>query len=194
VSELEPVRVELVDDRIGRRLFRELIGRHHPLGYRVPFGAQLRYLVSVSAPERRLVGAVQFSSPAWRLAARDRWIGWDEHTRGQNLQRVVQNSRFLLLPWVRVKNLASRVLAQAARAVRRDWSRCYGVRPLLLETLVDGQRYRATSYRAANWMEVGVTAGRGRMDRHHERHGLSPRKVLLYPLVADAARRLCEED
>lgn len=192
VRDFGPVRVELVDDRIGRRVFRELIGRHHPLGYRVPFGAQLRYLLSVGGPERRLVGAAQFSSPAWRLAARDQWIGWDDETRGRNLQWIVQNSRLLVLPWVRVRNLASRILAEAARAVRRDWPRRYGVRPLLLETLVDGERFRGTCYRAANWLEVGQSAGRGRMDRHHERHGLSPRRVLLYPLVPDAARRLRE--
>jgi len=173
-----------------RQQFRELVGRYHYQGYSVAYGAQLCYLVFVSHPECRVVGCVRFSSPAWRMAARDGWIGWDEPTRASNLQRVVNNSRFLLLPWVRVRNLASRVLSQAARQVAVDWPTRYGVEPLLLETLVDGARFSGTCYRAANWIEVGETSGRGRMDRAHARHGASVKKVLLYPLVHDAAQRL----
>ena len=101
------------------------------------------------------------------------WIGWDDATRGRNLQRVVNNSRFLILPWVRVQNLASRVLSLMARQLPCEWHSRYGVEPLLLETLVDHSRYRGTCYRAANWIELGVTTGRGRMDREHRRHGAS---------------------
>lgn len=192
VGEFGPIVLTQVRGEEESLLFRELLGRYHYLGYAVAYGAQLRYLLYVSQPQRQVVGCLRFSSPAWRMSARDRWIGWDDATRGRNLQQVVTNSRFLILPWVRIKNLASRVLAQAARQVRVDWRERYGVEPLLLETLVDQERFSGSCYRAANWIEVGVTSGRGRMDREHRRHGLSPKRVLVYPLVGDAARRLRE--
>jgi hypothetical protein len=192
VGEFGTLSVELVEDRLGQRWFRELIGRYHYLGYRVPFGAHLRYLAFVSKPERAVVAALQLSSAAWRLSVRDRWIGWDEPTRERNLQRVVANSRFVVLPWVRVRNLASRLLSRLVRRVGPDWHRRYGVEPLLVETMVDGSRFHGSCYRAANWVELGLTAGRGRMDREHRRHGHAPKRVLVYPLVPDAARRLRE--
>lgn len=192
VEEFGSVSIEEVRSSADSALFRELVGRYHYQGYSVAYGAQLRYLVWISQPQRQVVGCLRFSSPAWRLAARDLWIGWDETARCGNLQRVVANSRFLLLPWVRIRNLASRVLAQGARQLTLDWPARYGVAPLLLETLVDPQRFQGTCYRAANWIEVGLSAGRGRMDRAHQRHGLCPKKVFLYPLVRGAARRLQE--
>jgi hypothetical protein len=192
VGEFGTVSVEPVTDVAGHQLWRELVGRHHYLGYRMPYGAHLRYLAFLSEPHRAVVAAFQISSAAWRLAARDRWIGWDEPTRKRNLQRVVSNSRFLVLPWVRVRNLASRLLAVMAGRLRADWGVRFGLEPLLVETMVDGSRFRGSCYRAANWRPVGETAGRGRMDRAHARHGHAPKQVLLYPLVADAARRLRE--
>jgi hypothetical protein len=191
LGELQPLTLEAVRRPEQRLLFRELVGRHHYLGHAVPFGAHLRYLVHASAPPQ-VVGCVQFSSPAWRMAARDAWIGWDEKTRKRNLQRVVNNSRFLILPWVRVRNLASSVLSLAARQLAGDWHSRYAVEPLLLETLVDPSRYRGTCYRAANWIELGMTSGRGRMDREHRRHGACPKTVLVLPLVKDARRLLRE--
>lgn len=190
VSEFAPIELELVETREQAELFRELVGRHHYLGYAVAYGAQLRYLVYASRPERTLLGCVQFSSPAWRMAARDRWIGWDDTTRRAHLQRVVNNSRFLILPWVRVKNLASLVLSRAVKRVQTDWRQRYGVEPLLVETLVDRGRYSGHCYRAANFVELGTTSGRGRMDREHLRHGASVKTVLVYPIVSDARRRL----
>lgn len=192
LAEIQPVVLGAVATVEQRLLFRELVGRHHYLGHAVPFGAHLRYLVYASTPPR-VVGCVQFSSPAWRMAARDGWIGWDDATRKRNLQRVVSNSRFLILPWVRVRNLASSVLSLAARQLPSDWHSRYAVDPLLLETLVDHSRYRGTCYRAANWIELGVTAGRGRMDREHRRHGACSKTVLVLPLVKDA-RRLLQRD
>jgi hypothetical protein len=126
------------------------------------------------------------------MAVRDAWIGWDDPTRQRNLQRVVTNSRFLILPWVRVRNLASTVLALAVRRLGVDWPRRYGVEVLLVETLVDPSRYRGHCYRTANWSRLGETTGRGRMDREHRRHGASTKAVWIYPLVKDAARRLGE--
>lgn len=190
VRDVAPVALEPVEDLQAQQWFRELMGRYHYLGYRVPFGAQLRYLAFVSRPQRAVVGALQFSSPAWRIAVRDQWIGWDEATRRRNLQRVVHNSRFLILPWVRVRNLASSLLSLAVRRLGIDWQRRYAVEPLLVETLVDAARYRGSCYRAANWIELGHTTGRGRMDRQHRRHGACPKTVLVYPLARDSARRL----
>ena len=194
VSEFAPIEVESVETADQRLLFRELVGRHHYLGHAVPFGAHVRYLAYASRPERMVVGCVQFSSPAWRMAARDAWIGWDDATRERKLQRVVSNSRFLLLPWVRVQNLASVVLSLSVRRLCVDWPRRYGVEVLLVETLVDTSRYSGHCYRAANWTCLGQTTGRGRMDREHARHGAAPKMVLVYPLVKDAARRLREPE
>jgi hypothetical protein len=192
VGQFGSLTLEPVADRADHRWFRELVGRYHYLGYRVPFGAHLRYLAFVSQPERAVVAALQVSSAAWRLAVRDRWIGWDDATRARNLQRVVSHSRFVVLPWVRVRNLASRLLSVLARQLPGDWQARYGVTPLLLETMVDVSRFRGTCYRAANWLELGQTAGRGRMDRWHLRHGQARKQVLVYPLASHAARRLRE--
>lgn len=187
---IEPIVLEAVTSQQQRLLFRELVGRHHYLGHAVPFGAQLRYLFYASRPERAVLGCLQFSSAAWRMAGRDRWIGWDEPTRRRNLPRVVNNSRFLILRWVRVANLASRVLSLATRRLSEDWTERYGVEPVLVETLVDPSRYTGNCYRAANWQELGLTTGRGRMDREHLREGAAPKRVFVYPLVRDAAARL----
>ena len=193
VGQFGSVRVRPVTTGAEHGWWRELIGRYHYLGYRVPYGAQMRYLGFVSEPAPTVVAALQVSSPAWRLAVRERWIGWDDPTRARNLQRVVNNSRFLVLPWVRVKNLASRLLSLLAGRLAADWQARFAIEPLLIETMVDQRRFAGTCYRAANWIELGATAGRGRMDRAHARHGQSPKRVLVYPLVADAARRLAEE-
>jgi len=164
VGELAPVVLEPVGREDERLLFRELVGRYHYRGHTVPFGAHLRYLVYVSRPERQVVGCLQFSSPAWRMAERDRWIGWNETARKRNLQQIVNNSRFLIVPWVGVRNLASSILSVAMRRIGSDWRERYGTGLLLAETLVDGERFRGTCYRAANWIALGKTTGRGRMD------------------------------
>lgn len=189
VRDVAPILIERVACADDRLLFRELVGRHHYLGHAVPFGAHLRYLVYAARPQRQVVGCVQFSSPAWRMAARDAWIGWDDRTRARHLPRVVNNSRLLILPWVRVKNLASTILSRTARALVGDWRAAYGVTPVLLETLVDPARFDGASYRAANWIVVGTTSGRGRGDRAR-RAVRAPKRVLLYPLVHDAAAQL----
>ena len=192
VGDVEPLAVELVREPAERLLFRELVGRYHDLGHTVPFGAHLRYLVFASRPVRAVVGCLQFSSPAWRMAARDRWVGWDDRTRARNLQRVVNNSRFLVLPWVAVRNLASAVLSRGLGRMAADWPRHYGLEPWLVETLVDPCRHHGGCYRAANWVALGATSGRGRMDRYGRRAGAAPKTVLVYPVVRDAQRRLRE--
>ncbi|MBF0439829.1 MAG: DUF4338 domain-containing protein [Magnetococcales bacterium] len=190
VEQFDPVRLEQVGDRTGRDLWRGMVERHHYLGYKVPFGASLSYFIRVSRPTSLIVGCMQFSSPAWRMEDRDQWIGWDDERRGIHLQRLVSNSRFLILPGVRVQNLASAALAEASRILPGDWEMRYGVRPVLLETLVDGARFSGTCYRAANWLEVGMTSGRGRMDRANELTGMAPKKVFLMPLAKDFRQQL----
>ena len=199
LDRLQPIRLERVTTQAQRDLWRTLIERHHYLGHRVPFGAHLRYLIQATAPSPLVLGCLQFSSPAWRLKGRDQWIGWDDATRAQHLQSVICNSRFLILPHVHVPNLASHVLALALRTVTTDWAAAYGVHPLLAETLVDPARFTGRAagnaghcYRAANWIDVGLTTGRGREDRQHARHGASPKRIWLYPLVPNARQRLMQ--
>ena len=134
------------------------------------------------------------SSPVRRGAwpVRDRRVGWDDRTRAPNLQRVVNNSRFLLLPWVGVKNPASAVLARGLSQLAVDWPRHDRLEPWLVETLVDPGRHHGGCYRAAHGVALGSTSGRGRMDRHGGRGGEAPKTVLVYPVVRNAQRRLRE--
>ena len=167
-----------VQNSSQRQLWCEYVDRYHYLGYRIPFGAQLRYFIQ-SGIDQASLGCLQFSSPAWRMAARDQWIGWSDEQRRRNLQKIISNSRFLIFPWVQVKNLASSVLSLAAKTVPHDWIDCYGRRPVLMETLVDEKQYNGTCYQAANWVCVGETTGRGRMDRQNKRKGW-PSKIFFF--------------
>ncbi len=184
------MRLELIEDAAGRRLFRQYLDRHHYLGYRVPYGAQLRYFVRATQPDLPPLAALLFTSAAWRMAPRDRYIGWPEEIRKNNLPLIVNNSRFLILPWTKIPNLASHILARAAQQLPRDWQARYCVEPVLMETLVDPARYRGVCYRAANWFEAGITQGRGRMDRTREAQGV-PKQIFLYPLHRRWRERLC---
>ena len=188
VEAFAPLDVQMVESRQQRQFFKELVSRYHYLGYAMPYGARLQYLVYVTRPRREVVGCVQFSSPAWRMKVRDQWIGWDDTTRKERLQHVVNNSRLLVV--ARISNLASMLLSCALRRLRTDWHRHYGLEPWLVETLVDRQRFYGGCYRAANWIVLGETSGRGRMDRGHQRHGAQVKTVLVYPLVKNAVGRL----
>jgi hypothetical protein len=185
-----PIQLQLIEDAGQRRLFREYLDRYHYLGYRAPYGAQLRYWVRSAQPELPPLAALLFTSAAWRMAPRDRWIGWSDPERQSNLPLVVNHSRFLILPWVRIPHLASHILAHAARQLPADWQAHYGVEPVLLETLVDPARFRGVCYRAANWVAVGLTQGRGRMDRAGRAQGI-PKQIFLYPLHRRWRQRLC---
>ena len=169
------------------RLWRDLIAQHHYLGDRVPVGAQLRYLVRWND---HVLACLLWTSAAWTMAVRDRWIGWNTGQRRRYLQHVVNNARFLILPGVRVKGLASMILAQCVRQLPLDWEPRYGVRPLLFETCVDSLRFAGTCYRAANWIALGHTQGRGRMDRHHQT-STAPKRVFVYPLHRRCRDWLC---
>jgi hypothetical protein len=190
-GEFEPLELRVVESPSESRMWMELIERHHYLGYRVPVGANLRYIVRSPRSAEQVLACLLWSSPAWKMAPRDHWIGWNQEQRAQNLQLVVNNSRFLILPWARVPGLASKVLGQCARQLPGDWELRYSYRPLLLETLVDARRFRGTCYRAANWIRIGQTQGRGRMDREHRAHGLAPKDIYLYPLCRNVQQQLC---
>ena len=181
LKELWPLLLDKVNNCDERKLWYEFIDRYHYLGYRIPFGAQLRYFIKSGVTQDRL-GCLQFSSPAWKMAARDKWIGWDDNQRRRNLQMIINNSRFLIFPWVRVKNLASAALSLAVKIVPEDWRKCYGYLPVMIETLVDKKQFNGTCYKAANWVYLGETSGRGRMDHKNSRHGMSVKDIFVYPL------------
>ena len=192
LQNLLPIHLSRVCNYAERQLWYEYVHRYHFLGFRIPFGAQLRYFI-VSEMTRDRLGCLQFSSPAWRMAARDHWIGWSDEQRKKNLQKVVCNSRFLIFPWVCVKNLASYVLALAVKRLPGDWSEYYGYRPVLMETLVDHNKFKGTSYLAANWIHVGETTGRGRMDRRNKRRGKAIKNIYLYPLSKRFRQKLIQQ-
>jgi hypothetical protein len=181
VGELSGLHLQPVRGKAASRLWNGLIDRWHYLGYSALPGAQLRYLICW---DHGILGAIGFGAAAWKVAARDRWIGWGRGAREAHLGRVLNNARFLLLPWVEVKNLASKVLSLAAARVSKDFPARYGERVVLLETFVERPRYQGTCYRAANWQYVGETVGRGKCDRQH-RSALPRKAVYLYPLAAD---------
>lgn len=186
-----PLLLRLIDNRGDRVLFQQYIERYHYLGYRIPYGAQLRYFIHSSAPSNPLLGCLLFTSAAWKMAPRDHWIGWSDTARRRNLCCLVNHSRFLILPWVRLPSLASHLLSRMTKQLRQDWWTHYQVEPLLLETLVDISRFNGTCYRAANWIDLGLTQGRGRMDRHTQRQGHSPKRIFVYPLHGDTRQLLC---
>ncbi|MCI0484108.1 MAG: DUF4338 domain-containing protein [candidate division NC10 bacterium] len=176
-----------VAERGAVRLWNEFIDRYHYLGYSSLAGAQIRYFVK---EHDEILALLSFSAAAWKTAPRDRFIGWDASKRKKNLPLLVNNSRFLLLPWVRAHNLASRILALVCSRLPDDWQQRYGYWPLLAETFVDKERFAGTCYKAANWLCVGETQGRGKMDRYNDRD--QPVKTIwLYPLDRRWKERLC---
>jgi hypothetical protein len=188
VHELGALRLIPVITTAASRLWNEYIARYHYLGYTPMAGAQMRY--NVFAGDRQ-VALLSFGASAWKLAGRERFIGWQETERLKNLQLVVNNARFLILPWVQSKGLASKILSRIARQLPHDWHQRYGYRPVLLETFVETQRHRGTCYKAANWTHVGQTAGRGKKSTVH--HQIIPIKdIWLYPLRKDFAHTLCQ--
>jgi len=185
-----PVHVEVAQQGQTRALFESLLSQYHYLGYRGIVGENMKYLVSdrQGAP----LGCVLFGSAAWKVAARDAFIGWTAAARGRGLQGITNNMRFLILPWVRVPHLASHVLSRVARRVSRDWVEKYGHPIHLLETFVERDRFRGVCYQAANWIHVGSTTGRTRNDP--DRSIRAPVKdVYLYALTRRFREALCRD-
>lgn len=189
LKDVLPIDVRMVRGTKEERLFRELVEQHHYLGYRQIVGEHLKY---VAFSGKRPVACVGWGGAAWKVGCRDDYIGWDRETRERNLQLVASNTRFLILPWVRVPHLASFLLGQQARVVSKEWEKLYAHPVVLLETFVDTSRFKGTCYRAANWLEVGKTQGRGKYDRFNEKK--EPVKgVYVYPLRRDFRRILTGE-
>lgn len=179
LKELRPFEVSMARKGADRDLFTVALARHHYLGFRGAVGKNMRYLIRDR--HQRPVACLLFGSAAWKAADRDRFIGWSPKTRSARLQRITNNTRFLILPWVRVPHLASHLLGLIARRIAEDWKRTYGHPVHLLETFVERERFRGTCYRAANWIRVGETRGRTRNDR--DRSIEAPVKdIYVYPL------------
>ena len=187
VETLVDLRIEPVDSRRASHLWNEYVDRYHYLGYQPLTGAQRRYFAFT---EHRPLALLGFAAAAWKVHPRDTFIGWSARQRQARLHLIVNNARFLILPWVRSRNLASRLLAIATRRLAEDWQNRYGYRPVLLETFVEAPRFRGTCYKAANWICLGETRGRGKRDIHHQ--NALPRKLLwIYPLASDFRDILC---
>ena len=168
--------------------WREMFDRHHPLKSGPLCGAQQRYLIR--SEQIGWLGGLSFSAAAWHLAARDKWIGWSPLARSQNLSKVVNNSRFLILPTVKVPHLASHILGMSARRIKADWVERYGYAPVLLETFVDETKYSGVCYRAANWQRLGETSGRGRSDARGVAD-IGCKGIYVYPLDQEWQEQLC---
>lgn len=184
---LEQVRLEVVREAGAVGLWNEYVERFHPLGYKGVFGYRLRYFIYAG---EQPVGCVLLGGAAKAIAVRERWIGWEAQARLRNLPRIINNSRFLIFPNVRVRHLASHVLGDLARRVAADWQRQWGFAPLLMETFVDPRRYAGSCYRAAGWELLGETSGHG-LARPGKVYRSTPRLVLAKPLAADFRQQLC---
>ena len=179
-ARLEPLALRVITEQDEVEAWNELLDRHHYLGYRRPFGPHLRY--AIVDCHGRWLGCLLFAYAARSLLCRDQYIGWDEAARQKRLDQVIGNSRFLLFPWVRVENLASKALSLALRRLADDWQAQHGYRPVLVETFVDLSRFRGTCYRAANWQFLGETKGK--------RSVRTPKGVFVYPLDNDCKAML----
>ena len=185
---LRPLEFEQVRRTPEEPLFNYLVAQYHPLGYIRPVGEHLKYVVYTAG---RPIACLAWSSAPRHLGARDRFIGWSAEARHQNIRFLAYNPRYLILPWVRVRHLASHVLGQMARRIAGDWEQIYGHPIYFLETFVDPERYRGTCYRAANWVVMGRTTGRGK-NCPNQRPNRSLKEVLGYPLTPHFRELLAE--
>lgn len=185
--EVGSVGLEVIQSRDPGQLWNEYVERYHYLGYRQPFGCSVRYFIVSQAG---LLGCLLMAGAAKALAARDQWIGWDRQCREQNLPWVINNTRLLIFPWVQIPHLGSHVLGQLARRVRQDWQERWGYGPLLMETFVDPEKFRGTCYRAAGWIELGRTTGRG-LARAGQVYQSTPKLLYVKALAGDFRERLC---
>lgn len=181
IAELSPIKFEMVRGQKDEVLFNGLIGAHHYLGYHQGNGQQLKYIVYSGD---RILAAIGFAAAAYKTAPRDLHIGWDEASRQRNLAKVVNNNRFLILPWVHVKNLASFILGAISRRLREDWQNYHQTDIVLLETFVEKARFKGSCYKAANWTYLGQTKGRTRNDRY-TKIKVPIKDIYIYPLTKD---------
>jgi hypothetical protein len=188
LAEIRPLEFRQVRRTPQEALFNSLIEHHHYLGYTQPVGEHLKYLVFARG---RPIACMAFSSAPRHLGSRDRFIGWDKQARLKNIGLLAYNTRFLILPWVTVPHLASHILGRMARVLSADWQRLYGHPIYFVETFIDPARFRGTCYRAANWIDLGQTTGRGK-DAPTHKPNRPIKQVLGYPLVKDFRQRLSQ--
>jgi len=181
VGDIKSLKLEIVQSQTQSKMWNEMIHRWHYLGFKKLVGAQMRYLID---SEQGVLGGLSFSASAWNVQPREDFIGWDHHARRQNLHLILNNSRFLILPWVRSKNLASKILSLVPKRIARDWEERYKYRPVLLETFVDKKRFSGTCYKAANWTYLGETKGRGKLGDHSKLYS-NVKFIMVYPLGND---------
>jgi hypothetical protein len=186
LSDFGPVCLKLVRHTELEPLYNSLIQHYHYLGYQQIVGAHLKYMAFIN---ERPVACLGWGSAAWRVKSRDVFIGWDKQTKDEHLHFVANNTRFLILPWISVKCLASKVLAMNARRICDDWLKIYNHPLYMLETFVEKDRFKGTCYKAANWTLVGQTAGTSKRGNSHFAHGRI-KDVFLYPLRKDFKKRL----
>jgi len=189
LKELDSVRVEVVQDKASTGLWNEYVSRYHYLGYKKPFGTFLRYFILC---DRGILGCILFAGAAKALGVRDKWIGWDDNERLKNLSWVINNTRFLIFEWVRVKNLASHVLGLVRRRIQETWEERWGYRPVLMETFVDPRLYHGSCYKASNWECLGKTTGEG-LVRKGKKYTATPKMIFVKPLVKDFRTLLCSD-
>ncbi|MGP8337822.1 MAG: Druantia anti-phage system protein DruA [Methanosarcinaceae archaeon] len=185
-SQFPPVRLQLIRNTSLESLYNSLIQQHHYLGYRQIVGNHLKYMAFIG---EQPVACVGWGSAAWSVKSRESFIGWDKPTKVNNLHLVVNNTRFLILPWINVKYLASKVLALNARRISEDWFKIYNHPLYLLETFVEQDRFKGTCYKAANWVRVGQTKGTAKRGHDHLFHG-KIKDVYLYSLRKDFKKKL----
>ena len=188
LSELQPVTI--VDARGSltyEKAFNYLVKEYHYLSFGRTVGQNMKYLIL--GQNERFLGCLLFGAAAWKVEDRDRWIGWVPDIRERNLGLICNNTRFLILPWIKVPHLASHALGACLRRLSSDWRKRYG-RPIeLVETFVDTTRFSGTCYKAANWQRIGHTKGRSRQDRH-KKIRVPIKDIWVYPLRRDFRKRL----
>lgn len=189
LKEIGPIEIHQASTRTQVKLWNEYMARYHYLGYHRPFGYAMRYTIQ---NEEYPLGCILFSGAAKSIGIRDQWIGWNPNQRLQNLAWVVNNTRFLIFPWVNVKNLASHVLGRIGRRIGQDWVERWGFHPVLMETFVDPEHYQGTCYKAANWTDLGLTTGKG-LVRPQKTYHTSPKKLFVRPLINNFRNVLIEQ-
>ncbi len=186
LSALGDIRLERVTEKADIDLWKAFIDRYHYLGYHHPIGASLKYFAVTDTPKRQILACLLFSAATWHIMDRDQWIGWTKQDREKRLNLVTNNKRFLILPWVKVPNLASHVLSLALRQLREDWYQAHAYRPVLVETFVDDSRYKGSCYHAANWQCIGKTSGKDWKNKASSNNTDGTIKsILIYPLQSN---------
>ena len=185
VSDFESPVFKVIQDASERQLWNYIVENYHYKGCKITVGRHLKYLIYIA---NQLIGCLAFADSVVKLTARDQWIGWTQEQRESNLHLIINNVRFLILPWVKVKNLASKLLSLSTRIVPSDWLYYYNFRPVMLETFVEKQRFTGASYKAANWIYVGQTKGKGRSGMNYYYNGII-KDIYIYPLINRSSLR-----